>query len=372
MKLEETNCRLTLLKSIPSGETETIPTTLRFVRWDTAPNPSHRPSTARIVERRTLPFDERASHSNAARPSWTPPSLRHPRLYVTGWLKRGPTGHIGTNLTCRGNSRENGGRFRRQSTGRTPLARRRLDSRASRRSRRRRRRLESSRRPRARARRGGRETSRKIHARSRHARRARVGMNSQHVLRIVSLVPRRWAPNLTSRVVMRADALVASSRAAGRPLASSARRARRPRASSRVVARSAKDLAPPPSRAKNARVAVDASRHGARVETVRVVDASTIVVFGATVAVTSVAVTTAAIASTPPRRCWRLWRTLSERGGGDASCRGSVVGGGRVGEDDVGDAAGDAGGDGGECEGGGDVGGDAGLVEDARRASRRI
>ena len=111
----------------------------------------------------------------------------------------------------------------------------------SRRSRRRRRRLESSRRPRARARRGGRETSRKIHARSRHARRARVGMNSQHVLRIVSLVPRRWAPNLTSRVVMRADALVASSRAAGRPLASSARRARRPRASSRVVARSAKD-----------------------------------------------------------------------------------------------------------------------------------
>ena len=51
---------------------------------------------------------------------------------------------------------------------------------------------------------------------------------------------------------MRADALVASSRAAGRPLASSARRARRPRASSRVVARSAKDLAPPPSRAKNA------------------------------------------------------------------------------------------------------------------------
>lgn len=137
-------------------------------------------------------------------------------------------------------------------------------------------------------------------------------MNSQHVLHIVSLVPRRWAPNLTSRVVMRADALVASSRAAGRPLASSARRARRPRASSRVVARSAKDLAPPPSRAKNARVAVDASRHGARVETVRVVDASTIVVFGATVAVTSVAVTTAAIASTRVSPLLASLRTLSE------------------------------------------------------------
>jgi len=126
------------------------------------------------------------------------------------------------------------------------------------------------------------------------------------------LVPRRWAPNLTSRIVMRADALVASSRAAGRPLASSARRARRPRASSRVVARSAKDLAPPPSRAENARVAVDASRHGARVDTVRVVDASTIVVFGATVAVTSVAVTTAAIASTRVSPLLASLRTLSE------------------------------------------------------------
>ena len=111
---------------------------------------------------------------------------------------------------------------------------------------------------------------------------------------------------------MRADALVASSRAAGCPLASSARRARRPRASSRVVARSGKDLAPPPSRAENARVAVDASRHGARVDTVRVVDASTIVVFGATVAVTSVAVTTAAIASTRVSPLLASLRTLSE------------------------------------------------------------
>jgi len=111
---------------------------------------------------------------------------------------------------------------------------------------------------------------------------------------------------------MRADALGAASRASARRLASPARRSRRVRASSRVVSRSAKDLAPPPSRAKGARVAVDTSRDGARVETVRVVDASTIIVFGAAVAVTSVAVTTAALASTRVATLLASLRTLSE------------------------------------------------------------
>ena len=51
----------------------------------------------------TLPFDERARVVPNAYGAVIADALslrQIPRLYVTGWLKRGPTGIIGTNLTC--------------------------------------------------------------------------------------------------------------------------------------------------------------------------------------------------------------------------------------------------------------------------------
>ncbi len=91
-------------KSIPSGETETIPTALalRSVGYRAEPIAS----TADGDESSsgvTLPFDERARVVPNAYGAVVADALslrQIPRLYVTGWLKRGPTGIIGTNLTC--------------------------------------------------------------------------------------------------------------------------------------------------------------------------------------------------------------------------------------------------------------------------------
>ena len=91
-------------KSIPSGETETIPTALalRSVGYRAEPIASTvdgDESSSGV----TLPFDERARVVPNAYGAVIADALslrQIPRLYVTGWLKRGPTGIIGTNLTC--------------------------------------------------------------------------------------------------------------------------------------------------------------------------------------------------------------------------------------------------------------------------------
>ena len=91
-------------KSIPSGETETIPTALalRSVGYRVEPIASTvdgDESSSGV----TLPFDERARVVPNASGAVVADALslrQIPRLYVTGWLKRGPTGIIGTNLTC--------------------------------------------------------------------------------------------------------------------------------------------------------------------------------------------------------------------------------------------------------------------------------
>jgi len=92
-------------KAIASGETETIDTAmaLRSVGYRAEPIEVslEDESASKIV----LPFDENrrvvpnaygAVLTSADESTATP----IPRLYVAGWLKRGPTGIIGTNLTC--------------------------------------------------------------------------------------------------------------------------------------------------------------------------------------------------------------------------------------------------------------------------------
>ena len=92
-------------KAISSGETETVDTAmaLRSVGYRAEPIvvSVNDESTSQIV----LPFDERErvvpNEYGAVLTSPDKSTAKQiPGLYVTGWLKRGPTGIIGTNLTC--------------------------------------------------------------------------------------------------------------------------------------------------------------------------------------------------------------------------------------------------------------------------------
>ena len=91
-------------KSVSSGETETVPTALALRSVGYAANPIEMRVQDTSASALRLPFDGRRrvvpNRFGAVTRDASSDAEEIPRLYVTGWLKRGATGIIGTNLTC--------------------------------------------------------------------------------------------------------------------------------------------------------------------------------------------------------------------------------------------------------------------------------
>ena len=90
-------------KSIASGETEMVPTALALRSVGYRAEPIQMTVKDESLTQLRLPFDEKnrvVPNAYGAVAVSADSADTIPRLYVTGWLKRGPTGIIGTNLTC--------------------------------------------------------------------------------------------------------------------------------------------------------------------------------------------------------------------------------------------------------------------------------
>jgi len=90
-------------KAVASGEVETIPTALALRSVGYAAEPIEMRVQDESTSALRIPFDAQkrvVPNRFGAVPRDSAGEEPIPRLYVTGWLKRGATGIIGTNLTC--------------------------------------------------------------------------------------------------------------------------------------------------------------------------------------------------------------------------------------------------------------------------------